>query len=78
MNSNLGTIFRELTSSLTGRTGITFLLVMFAISAYALITNPLDFGTKFWNNPAVWADNPKNAPPQWVNMVRRNYSGTHI
>ena len=77
MNSSLGSIFRELTSSLTGRTGITFLLVMFAISAYALITNPLDFGTKFWNNPAVWADNPKNAPPTWVNIFSSSQKMNH-
>ena len=77
MNSNLGTILGELTSSVTGKTGIIFLLVMFAISAYALITNPLDFGTKFWNNPAIWADNPKNVPPVWTNIFSANEKMKH-
>lgn len=39
------------------------------MSTYVLATYPLDFGVVLWNNPAVWADNPKLAPPAWVNSL---------
>ncbi|MFH1560778.1 MAG: ABC transporter permease [Chloroflexota bacterium] len=61
---------KELLSSTTGKAGVTFFLVMVAISLYALIANPMDFGTRLWNNPSVWADNPKNVPPSWTGIFR--------
>jgi peptide/nickel transport system permease protein len=74
MRGGLRTTLRELLTSLTGKVGVAFFLVMLGVSAYALIANPLDFGTKLWNNPSVWADNPKNVPPVWTGLfssVRR-------
>ena len=68
MRGGLRSALKELLSSTTGKAGLTFFLVMLAVSAYALITNPLDFGTRLWNNPAVWADNPKNVPPSWTGI----------
>ena len=56
-----------LLSSITGKAGAGFLLLLIAVSIYVVISYPLDFGLRFWNNPAVWADNPKNAPPVWTN-----------
>ncbi len=30
----------------------------------------MDFGTKLWNNPSAWADNPKNVPPSWSKVFQ--------
>jgi peptide/nickel transport system permease protein len=61
---------RELWRSGAGKGGLALLLLLFAGSAYALDTFPLDYGTQQWSNPTVWADNPKAVPPQWTNRLR--------
>lgn len=61
--------FREFWSSGSGKLGIAFFLTLLAISIYVLSTYPLDFGLRCWSNPTVWADNPKAAPPAWVNLL---------
>ena len=66
MTGALGNTLKELLSSTTGKTGVAFFVTMVGISIFALTTNPLDFGTRFWNNPSAWADNPKNVPPGWL------------
>ncbi|MEM4494888.1 MAG: hypothetical protein QXE96_03715 [Candidatus Caldarchaeum sp.] len=48
------------------KVGVALLIVYFFLSIYVLVSYPLDFGTRFWNNPAYWADNPKEAPPEWT------------
>ncbi len=58
-----------LLSSWSGRVGAFLLMVMVFASAYVLATYPLDFGSKQWNNPALWADNPSNVPPAWLNLI---------
>ena len=60
---------REFLKSGSGRVGLLFLLVLVATSVYVLATFPLDFGIRFWSNPAVWADNPKNTPPAWTDSA---------
>ena len=65
MRGALGNTLKELLSSTTGKTGVAFLIIMIGISIFALTTNPLDFGARLWNNPSVWADNPKSVPPGW-------------
>ena len=57
-----------LLSSGTGKTGAGFLMLLIAVSLYVISVYPMDFGLRFWNNPAVWADNPKNAPPAWTSI----------
>lgn len=59
---------RVLLSSATGKVGIGLFLTMVVVSIYVIISYPLDFGLRIWNNPAVWADNPKNVPPAWSNV----------
>jgi len=63
-----GDIWKVLIGSGPGRTGIFLLLALVAVSLYVVITYPRDFGPSRWNNPAFWADNPKNAPPRWVTL----------
>jgi len=49
-----------------GKAGVGLFLAMVALSIRVVVTYPVDFGTARWSNPAVWADNPKNAPPAWT------------
>jgi peptide/nickel transport system permease protein len=77
MRGGLRTALMELLSSTTGKVGVIFLLVMLLISLYAVVTNPLDFGTRLWNNPAAWADNPKNVPPAWTGFFDGSRRVTH-
>ena len=41
------------------------------VSAFVLVWFPLDFGSQRWNNPTVWADNPKAVPPAWSGIFQR-------
>jgi len=41
---------------------------MVSISVFVVFSYPLDFGTKYWSNPVIWADNPRVAPPSWTNL----------
>ena len=52
----------------SGRAGLLMFAVMLLISLWVLLTYPLDFGSAYWSNPAVWANNPRNAPPVWANV----------
>jgi len=62
-------IWKVLLSSGSGRVGLAFFLALVAISLYVVASYPGDFGLSRWNNPAYWADNPKSAPPRWVNLL---------
>ena len=77
MRGGLRDALKELLSSTTGKVGVTFFLVMVVVSLYALIANPLDFGTRLWNNPSVWADNPKNVPPSWTGIFQGSRQVDH-
>jgi len=70
-------ILKVLWASKIGKTGIIFLLLMVATSFYVVIALPLDFGTRLWNNPAAWADNPKNVPPAWTNIFSADKKVSH-
>jgi peptide/nickel transport system permease protein len=50
----------------SGKAGVVLFLLMVALSVWVVVTYPLDFGRARWSNPAVWADNPRNAPPAWT------------
>src|SRR3970040_1206510 len=68
MRGGLRDALKELLSSVTGRVGVAFFVLMVGVSLYAVAANPLDFGSRLWNNPAVWADHPENAPPAWISI----------
>ena len=52
-----------------GKAGVALFGAMVALSVWVFATYPLDFGTARWSNPAVWVDNPKNAPPAWTTRL---------
>ena len=70
-------ILRELLSNGPGKAGVALLLLLIALSAFALVRFPLDFGRTRWSNPAEWADNPKNAPPVWANLLTSRDEARH-
>ena len=77
MISKLYHFEKELLTSLTGKLGSLFLLILLSISLYAIIYNPVNFGDELWNNPSAWADNPKNSPPGWASMFSNVKPVTH-
>lgn len=66
-------ILRALLASGPGRLGVTLAIVLSAVAVWVLLSYPLDFGPTRWSNPRVWADDPKAAPPVWVDLI----SGGH-
>ena len=73
----IGEILKILLSSNVGKAGTAFFLLLIAVSVYVVIAYPMDFGLRFWNNPAVWADNPKNVPPAWTNIFSETNQVAH-
>jgi peptide/nickel transport system permease protein len=59
----------ELWASTPGKIGLIFLGSLSLVSLYVVATFPPSFGTARWANPALWADNPKSAPPAWTNLL---------
>lgn len=57
--------WKLLTSTWSGRVGVSLLAAMVVVSALVLILMPLDFGTRYWNDPAHWMELPKAVPPAW-------------
>lgn len=68
MGFNARDALGEFWASRVSKLGIAVLLILFAISAYVLVSFPLNFGTQYWNRPKIWADNPKGVPPTWTQM----------
>lgn len=58
-----------LLSTGSGRAGVALFALMLGLSIYVLVTYPLQFGEDRWSNPAIWADNPKAAPPVWTTWL---------
>lgn len=67
MSKYLRDTFSDFWASKVSKIGVFFLFIVITISIYTLITFPLDYGIRYWNNPKYWVDNPKAAMPQWVN-----------
>jgi len=59
-------IWREFLKNKTGLAGIGILVILFAMSAVAALTIPIE-SFKEWNDPASWLTFPKSALPAWMN-----------
>jgi len=68
----VGGALRLLAESGSGRIGLLLFAVMTAVSIWVVATYPPDYGSSRWSNPAVWADNPKSAPPVWTSLFGAN------
>ncbi len=69
--------WRVLLDTGSGRVGVAFLAILVLVSLFVVVRLPLDFGSTRWNNPAVWADNPKSAPPAWWAWFRPGKTVPH-
>ncbi len=67
-------ILRELLHSGPGRVGLVLAVILLALSAWVLITYPLDYGPARWSDPTAWADYPKAAPPEWTTLFGGSYA----
>ena len=74
---SLRTAIGVLLRSGSGRVGVALLLLLVGASFYVLATYPLDYGSQKWNNPVVWADNPKAVPPAWTKLFTGRRRVTH-
>jgi peptide/nickel transport system permease protein len=70
-------VLRQLLASSPGRLGVAAFAALAALSLYVVLTYPLDFGPARWSNPAVWADNPRTAPPAWTDVLREERRPVH-
>ncbi len=59
-------VLKVILSSGVGRAGLALFALLTGISVYVLVSYPLDYGSRVWYNPAVWADNPAVKPPIWA------------
>ena len=71
-------IVRELWRTAPGKAGLILLGLLIATSIVVIVTFPAGFGTDYWANPGYWADNPKSAPPAWVNALSRDNKPGHV
>ena len=68
MGFNAREALNEFWSSRVSKLGVFFMITLFAISFYVLVSYPPNFGTSYWNRPQHWADYPKAVPPTWIQM----------
>ncbi len=68
MSQRTRNVVKELLSSSSGKAGSAFFIIFIIISIGVITTYPADFGIRYWSNPVLWADNPRVAPPSWVNL----------
>ncbi len=59
-------------SSSVSKMGIVLLIILLALSIYALTAFPTEYGKLVWNNPKAWENYPKSAPPSWVNLFAKS------
>ena len=71
-------ITKELWRTAPGKAGIILLGLLIATSIVVIVSFPANFGTDYWANPGYWADNPKSAPPAWLNALSRDNKPGHL
>jgi peptide/nickel transport system permease protein len=63
----------ELTRYRSAVAGLMIILILIAISVYAVISIPYSEAVRLWRGGVdVWRDSPKNAQPTWVNLFRKD------
>ena len=66
MSATSNQLWREFSKNKIGLVGIGILVMLFAMSAIAVLTIPVET-FKEWNNPVSWITYPKSSLPAWVN-----------
>lgn len=69
---SLKSAFRELRKYPSAIAGLTIIGVLVVVSIYTIITIPYKEAIRLWRGgEAVWYQNPKYAPPAWLNLFYR-------
>lgn len=76
MNGRERTV-RQLLASGPGRLGAAMLMLLVVVALAVVVIYPSDFGPARWSNPALWADNPRAAPPAWTDVFSRADRAPH-
>ena len=73
----LGGYAREFSKSKSGTGGLVMLVILVALSLYALISFPPQTASQ-WNNPQAWVGNPRAVPPEWLAYVDPSITPTVV
>lgn len=69
----LGELGRQIITYPTAVIGLVIILGLVGVSIYTIVTLPYDQAIALWRGEGdVWARNPRNAQPEWVNAFRFN------
>jgi len=61
--------FRDLAQYPSAIFGLIVVILLLALAVYAMITIPYTEAIRLWRGgEAVWYQNPRNAPPAWLNL----------
>lgn len=69
---------QEFWATKVAKVGVVFLVTLILISVFVLVFYPLNFGEELWNNPIVWADNPKAVGPSWTQAFSSQAQAEHL
>jgi peptide/nickel transport system permease protein len=65
--------FKEFKRYPSAIAGLMIIVVLIAVSIYAVIALPYSEAVRLWRGGVdVWTDSPKNAQPIWVNLFRKD------
>jgi len=64
---------KEFTRYPSAVAGLVIILALVGVSLYAVITIPYSEAIRLWRGGAeVWYENPRNAPPTWMNLLTKD------
>ncbi len=65
--------FKEFSRYPSAIIGLVIILILLIVSVYALISLPYQKAITLWRaGEGIWYQNPKYAPPAWLNFFRKN------
>ncbi len=64
---------RDITSYPSAVVGLLIIAALIGVSIYAVLAIPYDEAIRLWRGgEEIWYDSPKNAPPVWYNLFRKD------
>lgn len=64
---------RDITSYPSAVVGLLIIAALIGVSIYAVLSIPYDEAIRLWRGgEEIWYDSPKNAPPVWYNLFRKD------
>lgn len=72
----LNNFYKEFSKDKTGIVGFVIIIIAILISLFEPVIIPYKQASKRWRDISYWEDNPKSAPPVWINIFKKNKSAT--